>query len=273
MCPSFRVTRDEQHTTRGRANTLRLALSGQLGAAALASPAVREALALCVGCKGCNRECPTGIDMARMKIEVANQQRLQQGLARRDRLVAWLPRTLHSAALRRVFGWMGRVRNASGLAAAIAERLTGTSARRQMPIPAARAFLDGPARGAMNAAPPAPSPDRIDGGYERHVMLFVDTFTNHFEPDNATAAKRVLEAGGYTVLLATRSGVRPLCWGRTRWRPAWPTRCGWRGARWPRLALHRTLIHHPSPRACSRCATNSWSRTWATTPPGSRRWR
>ena len=69
MCPSYRVTRDEQHLTRGRANTLRLALSGQLGPEALASESVREALDLCVGCKGCRRECPTGVDMARMKIE------------------------------------------------------------------------------------------------------------------------------------------------------------------------------------------------------------
>ena len=70
MCPSYRVTRDEQHLTRGRANTLRLALSGQLGAdALLTSDAVHEALDLCVGCKGCKRECPTGVDMAKMKIE------------------------------------------------------------------------------------------------------------------------------------------------------------------------------------------------------------
>ena len=66
MCPSFRVTRDEQHTTRGRANTLRLALSDQLGPQAFTSDAVRDALDLCVSCKGCKRECPTGVDMARI---------------------------------------------------------------------------------------------------------------------------------------------------------------------------------------------------------------
>ena len=71
MCPSYRVTRDEEHLTRGRANTLRLALSGQFGAEALASEPVREALDLCVSCKGCRRECPTGVDMAKMKIEFA----------------------------------------------------------------------------------------------------------------------------------------------------------------------------------------------------------
>ena len=70
MCPSYRVTRDEQHLTRGRANTLRLALSGQLGAEASPRAPVRDALDLCVSCKGCRRECPTGVDMARMKIEL-----------------------------------------------------------------------------------------------------------------------------------------------------------------------------------------------------------
>ena len=81
MCPSYRVTRDEQHLTRGRANTLRLALSGQLGADALASEAVREALDLCVSCKGCRRECPTGVDMARMKIEFLHHWQRAHGLA------------------------------------------------------------------------------------------------------------------------------------------------------------------------------------------------
>ena len=70
MCPSYRVTRDEQHVTRGRANTLRLAVSGQLGAGAFTSDEMMETMQLCVSCKACKRECPTGVDMARMKIEV-----------------------------------------------------------------------------------------------------------------------------------------------------------------------------------------------------------
>ena len=92
MCPSFRVTRDERHVTRGRANTLRLALTGQLGPDALASDAMRETLDLCVSCKGCRRECPTGVDMARMKIEFLHRYRQRHGLTPRDRLIAYLPR-------------------------------------------------------------------------------------------------------------------------------------------------------------------------------------
>ncbi|MBM3629705.1 MAG: FAD-binding protein, partial [Alphaproteobacteria bacterium] len=92
MCPSFRVTRDEAHVVRGRANTLRLALSGQLGADGLASDEVAEAMELCVGCKGCRRECPTGVDMARMKIEADAARARRDGVSARGRIVASLPR-------------------------------------------------------------------------------------------------------------------------------------------------------------------------------------
>ena len=92
MCPSFRVTRDEMHLTRGRANTLRLALTGQLGADAMASDALAEAMQLCVSCKACRRECPTGVDMAKMKIEVLAARVERHGVSRRDRLIAELPR-------------------------------------------------------------------------------------------------------------------------------------------------------------------------------------
>jgi heterodisulfide reductase subunit C len=80
MCPSYRATGDERHLTRGRANTLRLALSGQLGPGALTSDELYETMDLCVSCKGCRRECPTGVDMAKMKIEFLHHYRRRHGL-------------------------------------------------------------------------------------------------------------------------------------------------------------------------------------------------
>ena len=91
MCPSYRVTRDERDVTRGRANTLRLALTGQLGPDALTSDEMAETLKLCVSCKACRRECPTGVDMARMKIEVQAARAPDIGLSLHDRLVGYLP--------------------------------------------------------------------------------------------------------------------------------------------------------------------------------------
>ena len=98
MCPSFRVTGDERDVTRGRANSLRLAISGQLGPDALASDDMLETMKLCVSCKGCRRECPTGVDMAKMKIEVLAAANARRGLSLRDRLVAYLPRYAPYAA-------------------------------------------------------------------------------------------------------------------------------------------------------------------------------
>ena len=98
MCPSFRVTGNEADVTRGRANSLRLAISGQLGPDALASDDMLETMKLCVSCKGCRRECPTGVDMAKMKIEVLAAANTRRGLSLRDRLVAYLPRYAPYAA-------------------------------------------------------------------------------------------------------------------------------------------------------------------------------
>ena len=98
MCPSYRVTRDERDVTRGRANTLRLAVSGQLGPDALTSKEMVETLKLCVSCKACRRECPTGVDMARMKIEVQAARVKKHGLSLHDRLVGYLPRYAPFAA-------------------------------------------------------------------------------------------------------------------------------------------------------------------------------
>jgi FAD/FMN-containing dehydrogenase/Fe-S oxidoreductase len=189
MCPSFRATRDEIHLTRGRANTLRLALSGQLGADA--GQQVDEALELCVSCKGCKRECPTGVDMARMKIEWKAQQLRRRGLTLRERAVAYLPRYAPRAILaaplaNRASRWL--------------RALAGFSERRPLPAWRRDYFAD-------RAWPKS-------GG--REVVLLVDTFNRYFEPENPRAAIRVLQAAGYRVHVAQpKSSERPLCCGRT----------------------------------------------------------
>src|SRR5918999_6311211 len=92
MCPSFRVTGNERDVTRGRANSLRLAISGQLGPDAFSSDEMLETMKLCVSCKACRRECPTGVDMARMKIEVLAARAERSGYSIGQRLIGWLPR-------------------------------------------------------------------------------------------------------------------------------------------------------------------------------------
>src|ERR1700726_3822216 len=121
MCPSYRVTRDERDVTRGRANTLRLAITGQLGPDALTSEEMAETLKLCVSCKACRRECPTGVDMARMKIEVLRARAQRFGLSLHDRLVGYLPRYApYAARLPWLFNLRDRVPGAANLSEAIA---------------------------------------------------------------------------------------------------------------------------------------------------------
>lgn len=208
MCPSFRVTRDEQHVTRGRANTLRLALSGQLegGDAAfpLASDAVHDALTLCVGCKGCKRDCPTGVDMARMKIEATAQRKARVGHTWRDRFIAHLPdyaRTVSRIA------WLPNLRNRSTLLAKLSERWLGLSAQRT--LPAWRSDTFERAAPALNLA----TRESVLAA-ARPVVLFVDTFSANFDTEIAVGAVRVLQAAGYTVHVADQA-KGALCCGRT----------------------------------------------------------
>ena len=200
MCPSYRATGDEQHLTRGRANTLRLAISGQLGADALVSDAMRETMELCVGCKGCRRECPTGVDMARMKIEFQHQYGKRHGLSLRQKLIAYLPRYASAASK---LAPLLNLRDTIPGAAWLTEKLFGLSARRRLPRWSSRPF----ASPAKSARP---------GASDRDVVLFVDTFSRWFEPDNARAAQEVLAAAGYEVEIASPAdNGRPLCCGRT----------------------------------------------------------
>ncbi len=201
MCPSYRATGNERDLTRGRANTLRLALSGQLGAGAFTSEAMREAMDLCVSCKGCRRECPTGVDMAKMKIEFLHHYGKRHGVALKDRLIAWLPRYAPWAA--RLAG-LANLRDAVPGMAGLGERLLGLSAKRLLPKWRSDAFHHDSAA-APHAAETADE-----------VVLLVDTFNNYFEPDNARAALAVLDAAGYRVHRARAAdSERPLCCGRT----------------------------------------------------------
>ena len=201
MCPSYRVTGDEQHLTRGRANTLRLALSGQLGADALVSDAMYETMDLCVGCKGCKRECPTGVDMAKMKIEFLHHYHQRHRRSLKDRLIAHLPRYAPLAAR---FGFILNLRNRLGPLAQLSERLLGLSARRSLPSWRADRFDERKEAAGETA------------GGNGEVVLLVDTFNRYFEPDNARAAREVLAAAGYRVqLVQALDGERPLCCGRT----------------------------------------------------------
>src|SRR3954452_9082675 len=131
MCPSYRVTREEKDVTRGRANALRLAITGQLGPDALTSEEMAETLKLCVSCKGCRRECPTGVDMARMKIEVQAARAARVGFSRHDQLVGWLPRYAPWAARLRA---LLNLRNDWPKLAQWSEQHAGFSARRKLPV-------------------------------------------------------------------------------------------------------------------------------------------
>jgi Fe-S oxidoreductase len=201
MCPSYRVTRDEQHLTRGRANTLRLAISGQLGADALVSTMMYDTMDLCIGCKGCKRECPTGVDMAKMKVEFLYHYRKHHRLSLKDRLIAYLPRYAPFAA--RV-GYILNLRDRIPGLAWLSEKLLGLSADRS--LPKWRADYIDDRRETTDTTP----------GNGCEVVLLVDTFERYFEPEIVRAALTVLRASGYQVkLLQALDGGHPLCSGRT----------------------------------------------------------
>jgi FAD/FMN-containing dehydrogenase/Fe-S oxidoreductase len=199
MCPSYRTTRNEADVTRGRANTLRLAISGQLGPDALASDEMMQTLRLCVSCKACRHECPTGVDMAKMKIEVLAARVTKRGISLRDRLVGYLPRYVDLVSR---FAPIANWRNRSALLRSLFQKFVGISAERALPAfrhdvfsPDAEVF--GPADG-------------------REVVLFADTFNRAYERENLDAALKVLIAGGYRVHVPKPAdGGRSLCCGRT----------------------------------------------------------
>ncbi|HZZ93862.1 MAG TPA: FAD-linked oxidase C-terminal domain-containing protein [Usitatibacter sp.] len=197
MCPSYRATGNERDLTRGRANTLRLAMSGQLGTPDVADAAVREALDLCVSCKGCKRECPTGVDMARMKIEFLAHDRRRNGCSMHDRLVGHLPRyAAWAARLQPLADVILKVPGADAIVEAL-----GFDRRRPLPR-FCKPWVRGQARHAG-----------AEGG--REIVLLADTFSNALEPHNLDAASAVLAATGHRVVTPVGADGRALCCGRT----------------------------------------------------------
>ncbi|MEM6275593.1 MAG: FAD-linked oxidase C-terminal domain-containing protein [Pseudomonadota bacterium] len=194
MCPSFRATRNERDATRGRANTLRFAISGQMPGG-LASDAMADTMKFCVSCKACRRECPTGVDMARMKIEVLAAQRRASGLTLADKLVGYLPRYAPKASK---VAWLMNLRCKIGPVRRMAERMTGISHRRDLPLWSSNPFRDDEAQDA--------NPE---------VLLFADVFNRYFEPENLRAAVRVLSAANLRVAVAQDGSGTALDCGRT----------------------------------------------------------
>ncbi|MEM6357287.1 MAG: FAD-linked oxidase C-terminal domain-containing protein, partial [Pseudomonadota bacterium] len=198
MCPSYRVTREEVHSVRGRANTLRLALSGQLGEDAIASDAMADTMKLCVSCKACRRECPMSVDMAKLKIETQAARAARRGLSLRDRLVAHMPSYAPFAARLAPFT---NLRNSLPWLANLMERYTGLAAERPLPAWRRDFFRE---RGTWHDLA------------EADVILFADSFNRWFEPDHLRAAEKVLRAAGLKVAHAQAPDHgRPLCCGRT----------------------------------------------------------
>jgi Fe-S oxidoreductase len=197
MCPSFMVTREEEHSTRGRANLLRLALAGTWPHAELTGDHVYEALDLCVECKACKSECPSGVDMAKLKYEVLAQRDQTHGTPLRARIfanIAMLSR-LGSRA-----GWLANWTTRRGLLRVLLQRFGGIHRERPLPVFAKQPFLSW-----WRRRPAATRP--VTRG---DVVLFHDTFTDYYHPEVGRAAVQVLEALGYNVVLATRTG----CCGR-----------------------------------------------------------
>jgi FAD/FMN-containing dehydrogenase/Fe-S oxidoreductase len=214
MCPSYQATCDERHSTRGRANTLRLALTGQLGLSGLTDPAVLEALDLCLECKACKSECPTNVDMARLKAEVLDQYHKKHGLPWRnwifgnlDRL-AFSPRLTNCIARSRLGRWLN-------------EKLFGIDRRRIPPALHVGSEFTWELAARMEYWLPPSVKDTGNQWFEQwqeargfpddarpRVLLFPDTFTNWYEPALGLAAADCLQSLGLRVATVLPEGFR-----------------------------------------------------------------
>src|SRR5690606_24130965 len=189
MCPSFKATRDEEHSTRGRANALRLAMSGQLDDDGLASERLRKAMDLCLSCKACKAECPSNVDMAKLKSEVSQLYYDKHGTTFRDRLIRDSP-TMASRFSGTLSGMVNGLQGTM-IFRKVMEYLAGFTSKRKLPAYAPESFSRWYRKN--HAAPDA---------NRKKVALFADTYLNYHEPDVGIAAYELLRSCGYDVLLA-----------------------------------------------------------------------
>ncbi|MXW25573.1 MAG: FAD-binding oxidoreductase, partial [Dehalococcoidia bacterium] len=191
MCPSFMVTGDEEHSTRGRANLLRQALNGALPIEDLTSERMHEALDLCVECKACKTECPSGVDFAKLKYEVQAQSSAAHGAPLRDRAFA---RIRGLSGLTSPVAPLANAVARLGPARAVLERIGGIDRRRPLPAFAAQRF----GRWWSQRA------ERTGEAPRGEAVYLVDTFTEYFHPEVGRAAVHVLEALGYSVTVVPK---------------------------------------------------------------------
>ncbi|KAA0084635.1 FAD-binding oxidoreductase [Mycolicibacterium sp. P9-64] len=200
MCPSFHATRDEKDSTRGRARVLQDAVSGALGRDGLSSPVVSDALDLCLSCKGCRSDCPTGVDMATYKSEALHHKYRHRLRPRSHYSLGLLPRWLRLA--RRAPGLVNRL-TAVRWTHPVTAWVAGVDSRRSIPRIAGRSHrLE---RSTKRGLPPPDSSGR-------DVVLFIDTFSETFTPQNVTALLDVLHTAGYRVFVPRRSVCCGLTW-------------------------------------------------------------
>jgi anaerobic glycerol-3-phosphate dehydrogenase C subunit len=187
MCPSYMVTMEEEHSTRGRANALRAVLTGKLDKSEFTSRRMYEVLELCIACKGCKGECPTNVDMAKLKYEFLYHYHKVHGLPLRDRVFG------HIAAINRIGCAAAPISNwalATLPARWLLELLGGVSRFRKLPPFASPTFQQWfKNRAAQNR------------GSKNKVALFNDTFVNYNYPEIGMAAVEVLEAAGFEVII------------------------------------------------------------------------
>ena len=189
MCPSFKATRDEEHSTRGRANALRMAMSNQFGTQGLSSKRLHEVMDLCLSCKACKSECPSNVDMAKMKSDTLQMYYDEHGLTLRDKLIRD-----SSKAAANIAGWKARIVNTvqkSTLFKSVLEVSAKFDRRRTLPDFAKEPFFKWFEKNAQ----------KTNTG-DKKVVLFADTYLNYHEPNIGVSALELLNNCGYEVILA-----------------------------------------------------------------------